>query len=140
MWPSFWISAPSFYSLCSSLAETIIAITLLGTIICVHLVFHREYVFENKSKPQLYKIFSALTCLFQEVSCSSQICLKIFDNKSYPRIHRMHSCCILGRNVVGRAASGNEDQAPKCCCQHYNIWNRILHGHRIYRFTAFRIL
>ena len=69
---------------------TMTAITLLSTIVCVHLVFHREYRFENKSKPQLYKkVFSVLACLFQGISCPCQICLTVFDNKSYPRIHRI---------------------------------------------------
>ena len=69
---------------------TITAITLFGTILCIHLVFHREYGFENRVKPQRYeKVFSVLACLFQGISCPCQICLTVFDNKSYPRIHRM---------------------------------------------------
>ena len=69
---------------------TITAITLLGTILCVHLVFHREYAIEKRAKPPRYKkIFSVLACLFQGVACPCQICLTVFDNKGYPRIHRM---------------------------------------------------
>ena len=69
---------------------TMTAITLLGTIVCVHLVFHREYGLKNRGKPQRYKkVFSVLACLFQGVSCPCQICLTVFDNKRYPRIHRM---------------------------------------------------
>ncbi len=68
----------------------ITAITLLSTILCVHLVFHREYWFQNTVKPQRYKkIFSVLACLFQGVSCPCQVCLTVFDNKSYPRMHRI---------------------------------------------------
>lgn len=69
---------------------TITAITLLSTILCVHLVFHRAYGSGNRAKPQRYKKgFSVLACLFQGISCPCQICLTVFDNKSYPRIHRM---------------------------------------------------
>ena len=69
---------------------TITAVTLLGTILCVHFLFHREYATEKKAKPQRYKkVFSVLACLFQGVACPGQICLTIFDNKGYPRIHRM---------------------------------------------------
>ena len=69
---------------------TVTAIALLGTVVCVHLVFHREHEFENKASPQRYKkVFSVLACLFQGVSCPCQICLTVFDNKNYPRIHRM---------------------------------------------------
>ena len=69
---------------------TITAITLLGTILCVHLVFHWEYGYNHRVKPQRYKkVFSILACLFQGISCPCQICLTVFDNKSYPRIHRM---------------------------------------------------
>ena len=69
---------------------TITAITLLGTVLCIHIVFHRDYDTEKRAKPQRYlQVFSVLACLFQGVACPCQICLTIFDNKGYPRIHRM---------------------------------------------------
>ena len=69
---------------------TITAIALLSTIVRVHLVFHREYGFKNRAKPQRYKkVFSVLACLFQGISCPCQICLTVFDNKGFPRIHRI---------------------------------------------------
>ena len=69
---------------------TITAITLLGTILCVHVVFHWEYAIAKRAKSQRYKqVFSVLACIFQGVACPCQICLTIFDNKGYPRIHRM---------------------------------------------------
>ena len=68
---------------------TLTAVTLLGTIISVHYVFHSNHTLDNGVRSQRYKKgFSMLACLLQVVACPCQICLTLFDNKGYPRVHR----------------------------------------------------
>ena len=73
----------------------ITAIALLGTIISVHLVFHRRYArghhgeHHGESQPRYKKVFSILSVLFQGVACPCQIFLTVFDNHGYPSVHRL---------------------------------------------------
>ena len=81
----------------------ITAIALLGTIIRVHLVFHRRYArgHHGESQPRYKKVFSILAVLFQGVACPCQICLTVFDNHGHPSVHRL----LLFLTFTGTALS-----------------------------------
>lgn len=79
------------------------SLTLVGTIIAVHLAFHQN----RNHQEELFtehgwgytKVFSILACIFALASCPCQICLPIFDNHRKSQIHHV----LLSLALAGTA-------------------------------------
>lgn len=81
------------------------SLTLFGTILTVHLVFHQTFsqqlqAFTEHQLQRSTKVFSVLACILALASCACQICVPIINKRQHPQTHQLFLSLALASTAL----------------------------------------